>query len=610
MRSLPAKVFQWSLPNGDQPAVFTSAETAAVEMMARRTKVTDENLLFVLAMAVWAHRNGHVCVHLDRIGEVTDRSDAPPVDALIASLAAHPAIVHQFQVGAHVELADACAIREQLVCVGNHVYTQRQFIDEISVAEQLRTRAAWVEDVSTPAALALIESQIAPRTLADGSTYTVQGDAARALLVKPFAVLTGGPGTGKTHTLTRSLFALTEALHSRVGDELTIAVCAPTGKAADRVTELLNQAIEQAAGALPEHVLRAVRNIKPSTIHSLLGHAKGQRTRFKYNSDLRLPHDLVIVDETSMVSLQMMARLLEAVRDDARVLLVGDDAQLQSVESGSILGDVVKAWSGSTDSPVFTLWHDFRTEQGGSEANGIAVVARAIRAGDADATKELLASKLNGVTLHDASALGDSAQVPVVLAGVVDALREARALAHSTDQKSHDAALIAVGSAKLLCGPRHGDLGVSAWNRYLAELLGAPSETALVPGTPVLITRNTPRVGLVNGDLGVVVNSDEGLRVYFARPEGSAFPSYLSIAELPEHEISYAMTIHKSQGSEYRDVVIILPREGSPLLTRELLYTGFTRAKRTVTVVASDSALTQAINTPAVRLSGLANLLT
>jgi exodeoxyribonuclease V alpha subunit len=105
------------------------------------------------------------------------------------------------------------------------------------------------------------------------------------------------------------------------------------------------------------------------------------------------------------------------------------------------------------------------------------------------------------------------------------------------------------------------------------------------------------------------VNSVEGVRVFFARPEGSAFPSYLSIAELPEHEISYAMTIHKSQGSEYRDVVIILPREGSPLLTRELLYTGFTRAKRKVTVVASHSALTQAINTPAVRLSGLAELL-
>ena len=609
MRNLPAKVFQWSLPSGDTPAVFTAAETAAVEMVARRAKVNDEHVLFMIAMAVWAHRNGHVCVHLDRIGEVTDRADAPAADVLAKSLTAHPELVRSIGADKSVSLVEAIAIREQLVCVGNRVYTQRQFIDEVSVAEQLRTRAARVDDVSTAAALALIDSQIQPKQLADGSLYTVQGDAARALLVKPFAVLTGGPGTGKTHTLTRSLFALTEALHARVGEELTIAVCAPTGKAADRVTELLNQAIENAAGALPDHVLQAVRRIKPSTIHSLLGNSRGQRTRFKYNHELRLPHDLVIVDETSMVSLQMMARLLEAVRDDARILLVGDHAQLQSVESGSILGDVVQAWSGRADSPVFKLWHDFRTEQDGGDANGIAVVARAIRDGDADGAKALLASSLHGVNYFDSQALADSAQAPVVLSGVVDALRIARKLAHSMDVKQHADALTAVGSAKLLCGPRQGELGVSTWNKRLAEILGAPSETALVPGTPVLITRNTPRVGLVNGDLGVVVNTADGLRVFFSRPEGSAFPQYLSVAELPEHEISYAMTIHKSQGSEYRDVVIILPHEGSPLLTRELVYTGFTRAKRTVTVVASDSALTQAINTPAIRLSGLAELL-
>lgn len=613
MIEVPTLLTKWAVPNGEEEVVFSDSDLAPAEMIARRAWVKDEHLLFIVAMAVWAHRNGHVCVHLDRIGEVTNRSDVPSLDALAKSIAQYPKVVRTVNDPKVITAQDAAAVREQLVCVGRRVYTQRQFIDEISVGEQLRTRAAMVSDISTPAALKLIDSEIKPRKLDDGSFYTVQGDAARAMLTRPFTVLTGGPGTGKTHTLTRSMFAIIEALHARVGDELTIAVCAPTGKAADRVTELLNQAIDQAADSLPEHVLRAARMIKPGTIHSLLGYSRGQRTRFKYNSERRLPHDLVIVDETSMVSLQMMARLLEALRDDARVLLVGDHAQLQSVESGSVLGDMVDAWKGSPSSPVFTLSLDFRTQQGGSEAAGIAVVADAIRNGTAETVKQALDAGPAGVTYHDVAALSNTASMRGVIASVVDALTEARKLAREFDQKSHEAALAAVGSAKLLCGPRHGDLGVDTWNTRLAEILGAPSATALVPGTPVLITRNTPRVGLVNGDLGVVVRIREGnddlLRVFFSRPTGSAFPSYLTTAELPEHEISYAMTIHKSQGSEYDHVVIILPAEGSPLLTRELLYTGFTRAKRTVTIVASEESLTTAVNCREIRLSGLPDLL-
>ena len=599
---------RWAVPRSDADSIFSGAELAIAETIMRRYRVSDLNLLFAAALAVWADRNGHVCVDLDRVAEVTGRVDVPSAGDLSKSLVDHPTIVEVVDSTNPPTLDVAKAISQPLVKVGQRLYTQRQFINEISVAEQLRARAARADDISSPAARLLIDSQIAARLLPDGSSYTVQGDAARAMLQRPFAVLTGGPGTGKTHTLTRSLFALASAMYEHVGDELTIAVCAPTGKAADRVTELLNQAIAEAGTQLPKPVLAAVEAIRPSTIHSLLGYSRGKRTRFKYNSELRLPHDIVIVDETSMVSLQMMARLLEAIRDDARVLLVGDDAQLQSVESGSILGDVVRAWSGAD--PVFTLTHDFRTERKDSAATDIGNVAALLRAGKADETiKYLKQQVLRGVAFFDSTQLGNAEGRAAVLAPVLSSLDKAKSLASYLDVVSHAEALAAVASAKLLCGPRQGAFGVEAWNAVLAKSLGAPSPTAMVPGTPVLVTRNTPRVGLVNGDLGVVVNTGEGLRVYFARPANSIFPAYLSAAELPEHEISYAMTIHKSQGSEYENVVIILPAEESPLLTLELIYTGFTRAKSHVTIVGSEDALKRAIVTRAERMSGLADLL-
>jgi exodeoxyribonuclease V alpha subunit len=602
------KLARWSAPRADVDAIFGHAEIAMAEAIVRRYGVDDTNLLFAIALSVWADRNGHVCVNLDRVQHATGRLDVPATAEILQSLTARADIVQIINDPKSVSLADAKMIRRPAVLVGRRLYTQRQFINEISVAEQLRARAARTENISTPAARLLIDEQIAPRTLPDGTEYTVQGDTARALLTKPLAILTGGPGTGKTHTLTRSLFALASAMYDRVGEELTIAVCAPTGKAADRVTELLNQAIAAAGPNLPQPVLDIVKSIKPSTIHSLLGYTRGKSTRFKYNSELRLPHDIVIVDETSMVSLQLMARLLEAVRDDARVLLVGDHAQLQSVESGSILGDVVHAWSGAD--PVFNLTHDFRTESPDNDAADIGKIAGLLRAGESQKVLEELTTKpQRGVAFFDTKQLLDPSSRDSILNSVVSSLKRAKDLATKMDPASHEEALKAAASSKLLCGPRHGEFGVQTWNEMLAKSLGAPSATALVEGTPVLITRNTPRAGLVNGDLGVVVKHEQGMRVYFSRPPLSIFPSYLSLAELPEYEISYAMTIHKSQGSEYDLVVMVLPAVESPLLTRELIYTGFTRAKRHVTIVGAAEALVRAIDTEADRMSGLADWL-
>ncbi len=206
---------RWAVPRSDADAIFSGAELAIAETIMRRYRVSDLNLLFAAALAVWADRNGHVCVDLNRVAEVTGRVDVPSAADISKSLVDHPTIVEFVDVAVSPTLKTAQAFTRPLVKVGQRLYTQRQVINEISVAEQLRARASRVDDISTPAARLLIESQIAPRQLADGSTYTVQGDAARAMLQKPFAVLTGGPGTGKTHTLTRSLFALASAMYER-----------------------------------------------------------------------------------------------------------------------------------------------------------------------------------------------------------------------------------------------------------------------------------------------------------------------------------------------------------------------------------------------------------
>ena len=400
--------------------------------------------------------------------------------------------------------------------------------------------------------------------------------AAETALRRRFAVVAGGPGTGKTTTVARILALLLEQ-----GDPL-VALAAPTGKAAARLVE----AVHEEAGRMDVDagVRERLLALDASTLHRLLGWRPGAHSRFRHHRGNRLPHDVVIVDETSMVPLSLMGRLVEAVRADARLILVGDPGQLTSIEAGAVLGDIVGPAEPGRGIVVLDRGHRF----GGA----IARVAETIRAGDADAVLDALGAVR---WIADPEALGP------VRDGAVACARAVTAAAREGDGA---AAIAALGTFRALCAHRRGPYGVSAWTAeveaWLADAIdgfGAGGDWYV--GRPLLVTENDYALGLYNGDTGVVLADGS------AAFERQGELHHVSPTRLAAVETVYAMTVHKSQGSQFDTAAVLLPEPTSPLLTRELLYTAVTRARRELIVVGSEDAIRAAVARPVARASGL-----
>jgi exodeoxyribonuclease V alpha subunit len=305
-----------------------------------------------------------------------------------------------------------------------------------------------------------------------------------------------------------------------------------------------------------------------------------------------LPHDVIVVDETSMVSLTMMARLLEAVRPEARLILVGDADQLASVEAGAVLADLVDGLSGRADVRVAAL----RTSHRFGEAIGF--LADAIRVGNSDRALELLRSGDEHIEFIEDDAVTNplrSVLLPHALR-----LREAALFG------ANDIALATLDDHRLLCAHREGPHGVRHWNRqvekWLSEEAGQPPWSEWYPGRPLLVTANDYGLHVYNGDTGVVIAGPEGLRAVIA---GASGPLDFATSRLSDVETMHAMTIHKSQGSQADEVTVLMPNEDSRLLTRELFYTAVTRAKSKVRVVGFEASVRAAIERRAVRATGL-----
>jgi exodeoxyribonuclease V alpha subunit len=378
-----------------------------------------------------------------------------------------------------------------------------------------------------------------------------------------------------------------------------IALAAPTGKAAARLEEAVHA--EMADGATSSQTGTA--RLRASTLHRLLGPRPDSRSRFTHDRGNRLPHDVVIVDETSMVSLWMMARLLDAVRPEARLILVGDPGQLSSIEAGVVLGDIVAAAPDPKTQPTSGIVVLDRVHRYGG---GIARLADAIRGGDPDATVAALSDESGDVRwVRD-----DPLQADLV-AVQERATAAARAVIAAARLGDPARALEALASFRLLCAHRRGPYGVSHWNASIEGWLGEEIEDAGqrdYVGRPLLVTENDYELGLYNGDTGVIVQSPEG-------PPSAAFerggrPIQLSPLRLSAVETVYAMTIHKSQGSQFDVAAVLLPEEGSRILTRELLYTAVTRARRELILVGSEESVRRAVERPVARASGLRDRLT
>jgi exodeoxyribonuclease V alpha subunit len=608
--------------------IFGAPEAAVIDLLQRRSGESNDLVLAAVGLAVWAHRNGHPCVHLQDVEGLVanDLSEAnlvalreklPTAAEFMDALSASPGIVRKIEQGKVGTYFEASSDLHPLVLVGGLLFTQRQFADELSIAEQLKFRANLKSGMSVTDELVdrLVEKpHNDPEADKVGDTG-IANMVARSVSSNCLTVLTGGPGTGKTHVLTRCLALMLSAREKDL-DDLSIALIAPTGKAAARAKEMLNNLVEDERNpekdkkiGLSEKVLDSLSRIEPRTIQRALGSKRRMHTRFQHDYQSVLPHDIVIVDEMSMVPSYLMARLLEAIRPNATILLVGDQAQLESVESGSVLRDIVVASTAEgspLNSRVFELLRVWRQ----TSETKIGDLARHIRAGRADEALALAITNPSGIKFVESKKRGEVSES--IIDGTIQNLRKASDFAAKLSLEDHKDAYRLIEQNKVLCGPRNGPLGVSTWNTLLGRAVqGALSDDQFHPGTPLLITVNSPRSKLVNGAIGVVVNAQDSdgtinRRVFFESEDGER---YLTPAELPQFEVCYSMTVHKSQGSEYDNLVVILPDENSPLLTRELVYTAVTRTKKSLTIAGTSNAFVQSINNESTRYSGLKTLL-
>jgi len=542
----------------------------------------DESELVALAVAfvVRAVRGGSVCVDLATVsGDLTDSEVAvawPEVEAWHAAVAASPLLTSPTPV---LRLLEHGGVRL--------LYLDRYWREEEQVHADLVGRPAGVT-APDEAWLGRALDRVFP---AEG--YDEQRAAARVALGRATTVLTGGPGTGKTTTVA-ALLALCAEQGELAGDPpIRIALAAPTGKAAAR----LQQAVEEEVARLPEADRRRLAGVRAVTLHRLLGARPDTSSRFRHHRDNRLPHDVVVVDETSMVSLTMMARLLEAVRPGSRLFLVGDPFQLASVEAGAVLADLVETVQEKTRIGVAALVTSHRFGE------SIGALAEAVRSGDPERAVELLAAGGEHVALIDVD--DPAARVrELVVPHALDVLRAA-------EEGHADRALELLDRQRLLCAHREGPFGVRHWNtqveRWLGEETGEPLYAVWYAGRPLLVTANDYGLGVYNGDTGVAVRPPNGVpgRALRAAVAGSSGRLDLATGRLGQVETMHALTIHKSQGSQADEVVVILPPPESRLLTRELFYTAITRARERVVVVGSPDDVRAAIERRALRATGL-----
>ena len=374
-----------------------------------------------------------------------------------------------------------------------------------------------------------------------------------------------------------------------------MALAAPTGKAAARLAQSLLRERAALPAALAEAVPQQVR-----TLHRLLG---WRGDGFRHDARRPLACDLLVIDEASMVDLPLMAAALEALPPAARLVLVGDRDQLASVEAGSVLADIcLGAAAGGPLAPVLAELQRSYRYRGDS---AIGQLAHAVNAGDAAGVLEVLDGPAQTV---ERLVLEGGEDLAVLADNVAQAWRPVFAAA------TPQAALDALERSRVLCALRRGPFGVEGLNDAIERalrrsgLLPAATHGSHWHGRPVLIQRNDPASRLYNGDTGIVLAGPDGhLQAWFRQPDGT--PVGFTPSRLPVHETAYAMTVHKSQGSEFGAVTLVLPPEPGPLLTRELLYTAVTRARETVCVVGSEAVLRAALARRTERASGLVELL-
>ncbi|TNJ32912.1 exodeoxyribonuclease V subunit alpha [Arenimonas terrae] len=472
-------------------------------------------------------------------------------------------------------------------------YLWRNHRDEGDVAAAVRARRT-----------AVVPSGLDEATLAalfpggDPARDGEQRQAVRAVGGRRLFVLTGGPGTGKTTTVLRMLLRLQRDGLAGQG----VAVAAPTGKAAQRLVQSLRQEAERLRAHLPpdwQPELDSLPTADALTVHRLLAYSP-TRNAYTRGPDSPIEAGVVVVDEASMLDLAQLRALLRALRPEAALVLVGDADQLNPVGAGSVLMDLVAVLEAQGAPELVRLRHSFRAD------TRLVPVNEAVRAGDGAALATALAAAGERAALH-------AVEAPAALAREVrrwtDTLAEAGPPAPLAASGSATPALRALAARQLLCALRDGPFGADAMNaaieRQLRQRWNVPADQTWFAGRMVMVTRNDYGARLFNGDVGLCLAGDDGtLQVWFESAEGGA--RGFAPGALPAHEPAWAITVHKSQGSEYGHVAVLLPPDPEHrILSRQLLYTALSRAKHAVEIWAPRASLEAALSRPLQRAGGL-----
>jgi exodeoxyribonuclease V alpha subunit len=540
-----------------------------------------------------------IAPHLIRLLAQLNGAPVPELDARVASLCESLEQGHVCLPSEPDELVvrklRACSVvgapgdfRPLILDSAGRLYLQRYWDHENRLALQLLSRAS-----ARPAHdSALLASGVA-RFLGDAAPE--QRAAVENAVTRGFSVITGGPGTGKTYTATVALVLLATQFAAS-GNGGRIAIAAPTGKAAARIGESLAATLAK-FDLSPE--VRALLPAEASTVHRLLGSRPGSPD-FKHDARNPLNADVVVVDESTMVDLPLMARLFDALRPDARVVLLGDKDQLASVEAGHVLGDICTGLHDGTVGPLRSNITELTRNYRFGDDSSIHRLSRAIRAGTEAGVQRLLATDRDDLASLEVSGSLFAQLAPRVVAGFrgyLDAPTPAEALARFTDYR-------------ILTATRNGEASAEQLNRFTERALSdarlTQTNERYYAGRPILIRRNDYNLRLFNGDIGIVLPDAESggeLRAFFPGENGDV--RALAPTRLPEHETAFAMTVHKSQGSEFRRVLVVLPPRDVPVLSRELLYTAVTRAREHVELWWSAAALAPCLSRGVQRFSGL-----
>nr|WP_154324584.1 exodeoxyribonuclease V subunit alpha [Pantoea sp. 201603H] len=571
--------------------------------------------LMLAAVCVSAEAGeGHVCLPLNQLNAGRFFSGRHPELAAAIWQAAGMPDDWQTLLLSTKAVSDG-SLSTPLVLYHQRLYLNRMWQGEGRVADFITAMPG--SETFTDQALAEVLSQLFGQRPDDW-----QKIAAAVALTRRISVISGGPGTGKTTTVAKLLAALIRLTPGT----LRIQMAAPTGKAAARLTESLGKALQGLALSNEEQQRFPA---EATTLHRLLGaQQNSQYMRYHANNPLHL--DVLVVDEASMVDLPMMANLIAALPPQARVIFLGDRDQLASVEAGAVLGDIcrlaeagysktraaqlsqitgcqIDGQDDDTASPVRDSLCLLRKSYRFDENSGIGQLAQAVNIGDSSAVESVFNGNFNDIRRFPlVTPLEYQALLDDCVAGYHDYLTRVAQAAAPGD------VIEAFGRYQILCALREGPFGVAGLNDRIElalqqkKLIHRPSATSgkWYPGRPVMVSRNDSALGLFNGDIGIAMNDDTGaLKVFFPLPDGTI--KSVQPSRLPSHETAYAMTVHKSQGSEFDHTVLVLPNHFLPVLTRELVYTAITRARRQLTLYVDNRVFTKAIKVRTIRRSGL-----